>query len=119
MTRRLLAVVAVLLPSLFGALRAITTGSDYRYLIVAFASLAAVAAVFLSGSTANQTATGVAPWRRSIVALVAGTVVAAAAAFGLGASSVGAVAFVCLGFTTCFVIAAVLFGPRPRRTSDI
>ena len=91
-----LGLMLVAIPFVFAALRAFSTGTDFRYVWVALAAATAAVAVFAySGRTARPALS------RSIVALVASTVSASAVGFLLGARSVPAVLFVGFGFAIC------------------
>ena len=103
---RMFALVLAAIPLTFGALRALQTGTDYRYLIVALASLATAATAFRFGPPGRLAS--------SALGLVTSTLVAGAVAFGLGASSAAAVWFVALGFSLCETASGALglFAPR-------
>ena len=102
---RLAAALPAAIPFVFGAVRAVQTGADFRYLATALASFVSVGVVFFFGGPVTTTGSA---WRVSILALSAGTVLSAAAAFGVGARSVGAVLFVSLGFTLCMTMSGTL-----------
>ena len=101
--QRLLALGAAALPVGFGALRALTTGTDFRYLMTALASLAAAAAIFALGASRVNSR-----WLLSCGALVGSTLVGAAVAFGQGASSAPAVWVVTVCFGACFTMSGTL-----------
>ena len=102
---RVVAAVPAAIPFVFGALRAFQTGTDFRYLATALGSLVPVAIVFYLGSPVTTTSSA---WRRSLLALVAGTVMAGGTAFGVGARSLVAVFVVSLGFTLCIATSGTL-----------
>ncbi len=103
MNRMLLRVASVALtatPVAFGVLRALqTTGNDFRYLLTALASVAVAAVIVRRGA---HGAPGTMPsFARSLFALGAGTLTAAAVAFGLGARSAPAIWVVAFAFSLC------------------
>jgi hypothetical protein len=108
---RIISLVCASAPLAFGALRFITTGTDFRYLVVALVSLITVATIFFSSASA---AGGAGRRRRAFLAPVAGTILAATAALALGAASIPAIAFVSFCFTLCFMPAGA-FGLFDRR----
>ena len=91
------------LPICFGALRALTSGTDFRYLVTAFASLVAgwAAFRFTAGRMRSR-------WARSLLALALSTVAGALAAVGQGASSIPAVLTVTGGFAVCVTLGGML-----------
>jgi hypothetical protein len=92
----MLGLLVAIIPVGFGALRAITTGSDFRYLWVALVSSVA------AGVALTATRRFPSRWLASVaVAVVAATIAAAGAAFALGGRSVPAVLFVAAGFAVC------------------
>lgn len=93
---RSLGFVLVAIPFGFGVLRAVTTGSDRRYVWVALA--AAVAAGATLAYNRRVARAGVAPF---VTALVASTTAASVAGFALGARSIPSVLVVSLGFAIC------------------
>lgn len=100
---RVLAVVFAATPVAFGALRALTTGTDFRYLVTALVSLAVAAMSFTLGASRVSS--------RSLLscgALVAATVIGGAVAFGLGATSMAAVWLVAFSFGLCVTASGVL-----------
>ncbi len=105
---RVLAVGFAALPVGFGALRALTTGTDFRYLLTAAASLAAAALIFWFGASRVTSR-----WLLMCMALAVSTLIGGVVAFGLGATSVGAVWFVTFGFGVC-VTASGMFGLLAR-----
>ena len=87
----------------FGALRALTTGTDFRYLVTALTSLAVAATVFRLGGSR-----GASRWMLSWVALPAATLAGCAVAFAQGAASAPAVWLVAFGFGLCVTAGGVL-----------
>ena len=109
---RVLAVGCAAIPVGFGALRALTTGTDFRYLITALASLAAAATIFRLGASRVSSR-----WLLSSLALAASTLVGGVVAFGQGATSAAAVWVVAFGFGLC-VSASGRLGMFSRKTND-
>jgi hypothetical protein len=98
-TRRWATVLAIGLaavPICFGTVRAATTGTDFRYLVTAVASLAAGATVFWLAAARVPSR-----WLRSGVAFVVAVLAGAAAAWWQGARSVPATGVVAVGFALC------------------
>jgi hypothetical protein len=103
---RLLGALIAAIPVGFGALRAATTGTDYRYLWVALvSSLAAGLVAARSGSTAAASS---GPIRTIAVSAVAAAAAAALTALALGAKSAPAVLAVSVGFAACSGVGMVL-----------
>ena len=102
-SRRILALGSAALPVGFGALRALTTGTDFRYLVTALASLAAAATIFRFGLARVSSR-----WLLSGLALVACTLVGGLVAFAEGATSAPAVGVVALAFGLCFSASGML-----------
>ncbi len=100
---RVLAVGFAVTPVAFGALRALTTGTDFRYLVTALASLAVAAMIFTFGASRVSSR-----WVLSCGALVAATVIGGAVAFGQGATSMAAVWLVAFSFALCVTASGVL-----------
>ncbi len=93
-------------PVLFGLIRAISTGSDARYLWLAGAALVGSAAVMvIRPDTAEPVRVSVG---RGLGAVAAGAVCAAAAALFQGANAGPGVAIVAIGFGLCTGSSAVL-----------
>lgn len=109
---RILAVLIAAVPFAFGVIRAITTGWDFRYLIIAIASFAgAVLGVRLVGTKRRQESRATALLLAFIVSLLVG----AATGWVLGARSVSAIVFVAGGFAVCEIVACALYlRSRPR-----
>ncbi len=100
---RLLALGIAAIPIGFGALRALTTGTDFRYLVMALASFATAATVFRLGASRVRSR-----WLLGCTALTGSTLVAAAVAFGQGATSGPAVLVVALAFSFCVTTSGML-----------
>ena len=106
---RAVGVVVAFLPIGFGALRALTSGTDFRYLVTACAALVAAGITFrLSAGRVRSR------WARTILALTLSTLVGAIAAFAQGAASVAAVGTVTGGFGICVTLGGML-GAFSRR----
>jgi hypothetical protein len=91
------------MPLCFGALRALTSGTDFRYLITALVSLAAAGFTFRLSAGKMRSS-----WGRTFLALAVSTLAGAMAAFGQGASSAAAVATVAGGFGICVTLGGML-----------
>jgi hypothetical protein len=109
---RIVALLIAAVPVVFGAVRLVSTGNDYRYLLTALAALAAAATVYGYGAARVQSRCV-----RAVLSLAASTLLGAAVAFGQGARSPGAVWFVSIGFALC-VTAGGMLGLFSRRASD-
>ena len=83
------------LPVTFGVIRAAMTRTDFRYLESALVALAGAVAVTARGTSARFGG------RRLLLSMGAGTMLAAATAFLVGARSLGAVLAVALAFGGC------------------
>lgn len=104
--RRVAAVGFAGIPVLFGLIRAISTGSDVRYLWLAGAALVGSAAVLaVKPDTAEPVRVSVG---RALGAVAAGAVCAAAASLLQGAKAGPGVAIVAVGFGFCTGAGAVL-----------
>jgi hypothetical protein len=102
----LASVLVGVVPVLFGLVRAINTGDDVRYLWLAGAALlGSLAAVRLGRSSLPPLHV---PVMRTVAAVAAGAVCAAASAMFLGATAGPGLAIVALGFGLCTGISAVL-----------
>ena len=100
---RALAVCLMAVPVGFGALRALTTGTDFRYLVTA------VAALVVSGVTIRVGAPRVrSRGLLSLLALGLSTLAGGIAAFGQGATSVAAVVVVATLFALCVTTGGML-----------
>lgn len=104
-----LAVVFAAIPVGFGTLRAVTTGTDLRYLATAVASLAVAGTVFRGGASRVSSR-----WLLSSLALAASTLAGGAVAMWQGATSGPAVAVVATSFGLC-VTASGMLGLFSRR----
>lgn len=100
---RILGYAFAAVPVGFGALRAITTGSDVRYLVTAIASLFTAAAIFRVGGSRVSSR-----WLPATIALTASTFVSRVVALWQGANSAAAVWFVAVSFSLCFVVGGIL-----------
>lgn len=100
---RALAVCFAAAPVGFGALRALTTGTDFRYLITALAVLATAGITFRVGAARIQSR-----WLLSYLALTLSTLVGGIAAIGQGATSIGAIGAVVAAFGLCVTIGGML-----------
>ncbi len=96
---RILAIIAAAIPFAFGALRAIQTGDDYRYLITALASLVAATLIFRVGGRRRGAASS--PWGFALIVLVGTTVITAGVAFLTGARNLPAIGIVAISFSLC------------------
>ena len=103
---RIPGVLIAAIPVAFGALRAATTGTDFRYLWVALAS--SVAAGIVAVQNRGTAAASSSPARRIVRSAVAGAAAAALTAFALGGRSAAAVLTVSVGFGACSGIGMVL-----------
>ena len=96
-------------PFAFGVIRFVATASDWRYLVIAVASTCGALLMLR-----RQTPGGAA--KRLGAALAAATLLAALAAFAVGARSIISVGVVALGFALCSVSgAALLVWSRSQR----
>ena len=108
--RRLFGLLLVAVPFVFGALRALSTGTDFRYVWIAVATTITGWIALKAGLSTNKVALG-----RLMVAIVASTLVATAVGFAQGASSVPAVLVVGAGFAICSSVGFyLLFRGRAR-----
>lgn len=113
---QLLLLVALLFaaaPVIFGFVRAINTGDDFRYLWLAAAAILGSAVVMVPGYVASGAAQ-VSPGRAA-GAVAAGAACAAAAATLLGATPGPGVAIVAVAFGLCTGTSAVLLILARRR----
>jgi peptidoglycan/LPS O-acetylase OafA/YrhL len=109
----LIAILFAVVPFAFGLIRAHTTGSDFRYLWVAIASFTGATVVMAAGKPRNRAAPSV---TLPTIVLVVATLVAAATAFLLGASSRPAVLVVALAFGLCWAASSALYTLSCPRT---
>ena len=111
----LIAALLAATPVIFGLVRAINTGDDFRYLWLAAAAILGSLAVMVPGYGASGPAR-VSPGRAAS-AVAAGAACAAAAAISLGATAGPGVAIVAVAFGLCTGTSAVLLTlARRRRT---
>jgi len=101
-----LGVLATLVPFAFGAIRAITTGSDFRYIWMALAAALGLAAVTVTLRRRAQTQNDI--LTRSAGVCVLAAVLAAAAGYALGARSSISVWIVALSFGLCEAVGFAL-----------
>lgn len=108
---RVCGIVLAALPLSFGALRAVTSGTDFRYLVTAGVVVAAGGWVFRRASFVGRPV-----WMRPAVAVALSFAAGVLAAFGQGAASVGAVATVVGGFAVAVTLGGLLGAfTRPPR----
>ena len=100
---RALAVCFAAAPVGFGALRAFTTGTDFRYLVTALAVLAVAGITFRLGAPRVRS-----HWLLSFLALALSTLVGGVVAIGQGATSIGAIVAVVAAFGLCVTVGGVL-----------
>jgi hypothetical protein len=100
---RALAICFAAAPVGFGALRALTTGTDFRYLFTALAVLAAAGITFRVGAARVRSR-----WLLSFLALALSTLVGGVVAVAQGATSIGAIAAVVVAFGLCVTIGGML-----------
>lgn len=100
-------------PLAFGLIRAVETGTDFRYLWVAIASFIGALVLMAIGKPRGQTPSPI-PALPAIVFVVT-TLIAAATAFLLGARSAPAVLAVASAFGLCWTASCALYArSRPR-----
>lgn len=104
---RMLGSLIAAIPFVFAVLRAVSTGTDFRFVWLALASTLAAAIVLVP----NQVAAG---RGRGLLALIAATAAATGAGFAQGAQSARSVVFVALGFAICSVGGLTLLTPRQQ-----
>jgi len=97
-----LALILLATPLLFGLIRWVSTGSDWRYLAVAVAST--VGAIVVMGRR-NRAGGAV---LRVVVAVVSAALLAALTAIALGARSATSIGVVAVGFALCSGSGAML-----------
>ena len=99
-------------PFVFAALRAATTGNDFRYLWLALAStLMAAVMLALRGHRMPE-------WRRLMRALFSSTAAAYSTGFLVGAANPISIFVVALGFAVCSTAGiALIVRTRPMETS--
>ena len=93
---KLVGLLLVAVPFAFGILRAMSTGTDFRYIWVALAST-------VTGAIALKAVGGTQPLTlgRISIAVIAATLAASAVAFAQGATSLPAALTVAIGFALC------------------
>ena len=94
------------IPFWFAAVRAVSTGSDFRYAWVAVASTFGAAGVLAVANRARSESSSL--LLRTAFAIIAALVASAATSFVLGATSVPALIVVALGFATCSAVGLAL-----------
>ena len=112
----LLAILFVALPFGFALVRAVTTGTDFRYLWLALATCGGVALVMTLAKARGRTLRIV--FALSIVAVVAATLLGRATAQLLGVRAGPAVWIVAAAFALCETAGFALYvlsGPRAAR----
>jgi hypothetical protein len=112
--QRLIYLIAILfaaIPFAFGLIRALQTGTDFRYLWVAIVSFVSAAAVMAIGNVRNREPTVTLP----AAVLVIATLDAAATAYLLGARSAPAVLVVALAFALCWSASCALYAISRRQ----
>jgi len=92
------------MPVLFGVIRAVSTGDDFRYLWLAAAALLGTTAVMTIGPTPAAGRIGL----RAVAAVAAGALCAATAALLQGARAGPGVAIVAVAFGLCTGIGGTL-----------
>jgi hypothetical protein len=108
------AVLLALVPVLFGIVRAISTGNDFRYLWLAAAANLGSLAVMVSTYRAPRSTRF--SLGRALGAITIGAACAAATAMFLGTTAGPGVAIVAGGFGLCTGLGAVLGAVAQRRT---
>jgi FtsH-binding integral membrane protein len=110
----LLAILLGAMPFAFGVLRALTTGTDFRYLWVAIASSVGANGVLRLAKAGERTPRAVvALWA---IALVIATLLAGMVAYYVGARNSAALWIVALSFALCSATSASLIALRRSRT---
>jgi membrane-associated HD superfamily phosphohydrolase len=100
-------------PFAFALLRAFRTGNDFRFLWIAFASFLGAAAVVAVGKSRSRKPNGALALAGLV--LIIATLLAAVAAFLLGAKSVAAAGIVAFAFGFCWAASYALYTlSRPR-----
>ena len=101
-----LGILAILVPFAFGVIRAITTGSDFRYLWMALAAV--LGAVVVAVTTTQRTTTQNEILKRSGAAFVLATLLAGGVGYLLGARSFIGVWIVAVSFGLCEAVGFAL-----------
>jgi hypothetical protein len=110
---RLLAILFAAAPFVFALLRAFHTGSDFRFLWMAFASFLGAAVVTAVGKSRSGKPKGIIAL--STLVLVLATLLAGFAAFLVGATSVVGAGAVAFAFGFCWAAGYALYAlSRPR-----
>ena len=99
----------VAIPFVFALLRAISTGTDFRFVWVALASTLGAAIVLAIPNRVGADRPG-----RRLLVFLAATVAATVAGLAQGAQSMQAVLFVALGFAVCSAAGLSLLARRHR-----
>lgn len=99
-------ILIALVPFAFGVLRALETGSDFRFLWTALGSSLGAILVMTLGKARSRSRHAL--FSLSIVALVMATLLAALAALLLGARSAPAIWVVAFGFGLCSAVGGAL-----------
>jgi hypothetical protein len=102
-----LAALLLAVPVAFGLVRMVTTGSDFRYLVVALAATLGALVVFARSKAISLRTLG-------LGAGLAAALFAAVASVLLGGRSAVSIGVVSLGFAACSAAGVVLFA-RARR----
>jgi hypothetical protein len=95
-----LVVVFAVIPFAFGLVRAVTTGSDFRYLWMAIASFVGAAAISAIGNARGPAPNVLSVW--SGLAFVVAALLAAVTGVLLGARGVAGILIVSAAFGACF-----------------
>ena len=96
---RIIGLLIASIPFGFAALRAATTGTDFRYFWLALTSTLGAACMLVVANRARPKSPGLVV--RAVFALIAATGAAAVTAFLVGAGSLPALIVVSLGFAAC------------------
>ena len=109
---RVASVLLLALPVAFGVIRAVSTGSDLRYLWLAGAAIVGSMTVAFAGGTSNA---GPVPIGRTVLSIVAGAVCAAGVAMLMGTKAGPGIAVVAGSFGLCTGAGAVLAARARQR----
>ncbi|MDQ6612599.1 MAG: hypothetical protein M3Y64_09205 [Gemmatimonadota bacterium] len=112
-TLRALSVLFGVVPFVFGLFRLITTGTDSRYIWLAFAALIGATLVMRLGKAQRRSRSVIAGL--FLFALIVSILLAALAGRVLGATSGIAVLAVAIGFGLCSSVSAVLWVQTHRK----
>lgn len=102
----ILGILAMLVPFAFGVIRAITSGSDFRYVWMALAAVLGAAAVAIPTKQRTQTRNEI--FTRSAGAFVLATLLAGGVGYLLGARSFIGVWIVAVSFGLCEAVGFAL-----------